>query len=810
MGTLLQDIRFGARMLFKSRGFAAVAILSLALGIGANTAIFSVINAVLLKALPFNQPESIVLVWGAHQKRGMTRGQLSATDVHDIRARNNVFEEIATYANFRPGISDGHGEPERIPGAQVGDGFFDVLRARPLLGRVFTSEEQVEGKDFVVVLSYGLWQRRFGGDPDVVGRTVTLNARPYTVIGVMPADFRSLPRGLLEAPAELYRPVAEPPDDKQRTSRHLRAIARLKPGVSLQAAQTEMDGIAQQLGREYPESYRGGGLNLVSLRAELIEPVRPALLMLFGAVAFLFLIACANVGNLLLAPSMARHKEVAIRAALGAGRARIVRQFLTESVLLALGGGALGLILAVWGTTSIEAIATRVVAMLGTIELDARVLAFTGAMSLVAGILFGSAPALRASRPDLNETLNDGGRSTSSAVMRSPLRNSLVVAEVALAMVLLIGAGLLIRSVARLYSVDPGFNPERVLTMNVWLPHAKYPEAPDYIAFYERALERIRALPEVEAAAMTSVLPISENFDQRTVEAEGQPKGPGENPNVDNYFVTPDYTRAMSIPLLRGRALTEHDGADAQFVVLVSESTARQLWPGEDPIGKRIRYHNSDEVRPWRVVVGVVGDVKQYALDRPAKIAIYTPVAQFPTSAMTLVVKTRTTPESLIAPVRREIRALDPDQAVFSIRSMEELLADSISLRRFSMLLLGVFAALALLLAAVGIYGVIAQSVAQRTREIGIRMALGAQSGDVLRMVVRQGMTLTLLGVGAGLLGAYALTQLIAKLLFGVAPNDPLTFGVIAFLLLTVSLLACYLPARRAARLDPMIALARG
>ncbi|HEV3409497.1 MAG TPA: ABC transporter permease [Chthoniobacterales bacterium] len=808
MSTLLHDFRYAMRMLAKSPGFTAVAVLSLALGIGANTAIFSVLNAVLLKALPFNEPESIVLVWGAHQKRGLTRAQLSATDVADIRKRNSVFEEIATYASVRPAISDGRGEPERIPGAQVGDGFFDVMRAKPLLGRVFTPEEQIEGNDFVVVLSYGLWQRRFGGDPDVIGKTVMLSARPYTIIGVMPADFRSLPSGLLDAPAELYRPVAEPPDDKQRSSRHLRAIARLKPGVTLAAAQTEMNLIVRQLEQEYPEDYKGGALNVVSLREDLIGKIRPALLMLFGAVAFLLLIACANVGNLLLARSLARRKEVAIRAALGAGRAQIIRQFLTESVLLAVAGGALGLMMAVWGTTFIEAVAAEIVPMLGAIEIDARVLGFTAAVSLTTGLLFGSAPALRASRADLNATLSDGARGAVAGSTRSVLRSSLVVVEIALAMVLLVGAGLLIRSVMRLHAVDPGFKPERILTMNIWLPNAKYPKGADFIAFYDRALERIRALPEVEAAAMTSVLPISENFDQRTIEAEGQPKGPGENPDVDNYFVTPDYLRTMSIPLRRGRALTEHDREDTPLVVLASETTARQLWPNEDPIGKRIRYYNKEENRPWRTVVGVVGDVKQYGLDTTAKMAIYVPVAQNPNSAMTLVVKTRTAPETVIAPVRREIRAVDPDQAVFSIRSMDQLLADSIALRRFSMFLLGIFAALALLLAAIGIYGVLAQSVVQRTHEIGIRMALGAQMRDVLRLILGHGMTLAVLGIIAGIAGALGTTRLLANLLFGVAPTDASTFLAIAFLLGAVAFLACYLPARRAAKLDPVTALA--
>ncbi len=805
MSTLLQDLRYGARLLFKSRGFTFVAVISLALGIGANTAVFSVVNAVLLRALPYQEPERIVLLWGDDRKRADHREQVSATDVADWRAQAKSFAAVSTYGDWRALVS-GDGVPERLTAAQVGDGFFDVMQGRPLLGRVLLPAEQQDGKDFVVVLSYGLWQRRYGGDPGIVGRTLTLSGRPYTVVGVMPADFQSLPKGLLDESAELYRPVAEPPDETQRSGRHLRAIARLKPGVALAAAQAEMNFIAAQLEQQHPQSNTNYGVRVTPLREDLVGRLRPTLLLLFGAVGFVLLIACANVGNLLLARSSARQKELAIRAALGAGRVRLVRQLLTESVLLALAGGALGLLAALWGTSLIEAVGAQLVPWLGHIALDGRVLAFTCAMSVLTGIVFGLAPAWRMSRPDLNETLKDGGRSAGAGASRSRLRSGLVVAEVALALVLLICAGLLIKSIVRLRNVDPGFEAKNVVTLSVWLPRASYPKAQDWHDIYGRVIERIEALPGVQAAGLTSTLPAS-GFDRRSVELEGRTYKAGDYPEVDNYIITPDYLHAMSIPLLRGRALTGTDDTHAPPVALVSETMARKLWPGEDPVGKRLRYYGDKVPPPWATVVGVVKDVRQYGLDMPGTMGLYVPDAQYPSFAATMVVQTASEPAALVSAIRSAVFDVNKEIAIYDVRPMAQLLADTILLRRFSMLLLGMFATLALVLATVGIYGVISYSVTQRTHEIGIRLALGAQRSDVLRLIVGHGMLLTLGGVGLGLLASFAVTRVLATLLYEVSATDPLTYTGISLLLGAVAFVACYIPARRAMRLDPMIAL---
>ncbi|HST23943.1 MAG TPA: ABC transporter permease, partial [Blastocatellia bacterium] len=794
-------------MMRKSSAITAIAVISLALGIGANTVIFSVVNAILLKSLPFNDPDRIVLAWGSSSNEGNHRSQVSATDVDDWRNKNSVFEDITTYGGWSATLL-GDGEPERIQGIQVGDGYFSIMKATPMFGRTFLTEEQQDGKDFVIVLGYGLWQRRFSGDPNVVGQTVSLSGRPYTIVGVMPADFQPLPTSMVTPRGDFYRPVAEPHDEEQRAARHLRSIARLKSGVTLEQAQAEMDVIANRIEQEHPRSNTGYGVRLVTLPEDTVGGLRPTLWMLFGAVAFVLLIACANVGNLLLARSAARQKEITIRRALGAARSRLVRQFLTESVMLALVGGGLGLLLALQGASIIEALGSQVSPLLVGIKIDSSVLIFTLVASLLSGIVFGLAPALHVSNPDLNESLKEGGRNSGAGASRNRLRSALVVSEVAMALVLLICAGLLIKSVLRLHDVSPGFSSENQLTMNVTLPGAKYPKAPMWVAAYNQMIERIEALPGVQSAGLTSVLPLSGNFDGRALAVEDYPKPRGEEIDVDLYITTPGYLRTMAIPLLQGRALTEQDTENVPQVALINETMARELWPDQNPIGKRIKFPGSERnPQPWRTIVGVMGDVKQYGLDRKDPMQIYLPEAQFPTPFMSLVVRTSVDPKTMIAAVRNEIHSIDKDQAIYSITTLDQLLADSISLRRFSMILLIIFAALALMLASVGIYGVISYSVTQRTHEIGVRMALGASRRDIIKLVVGQGMTLTLTGVGVGLAASLALTRVLESLLFAVSHTDLTTFVLIPAILAGVALGACFVPARRATKVDPMIAL---
>ncbi|HEX8184625.1 MAG TPA: ABC transporter permease, partial [Blastocatellia bacterium] len=645
-------------------------------------------------------------------------------------------------------------------------------------------------------------------DPNVVGQTVLLSGRPYTIVGVMPVTFRPLPATLVAADAQYYRPVAEPHDEEQRASRHLRAIARLKPGVTLEQAQSEMNVIAGRLEREHPSHNTGYGVRLTTLREDTVGDLRPTLLLLLGAVAFVLLIACANVGNLLLARSAARQKEIAIRAALGAARVRLVRQLITESLLLSVLGGAAGLLLALWATSLIESLGAQVTPLLNGVEIDHRVLQFTILISLLTGIVFGLAPALHVSKPDLNESLKEGGRNSGAGSSRSSLRRALVVSEVAMALVLLICAGLLIKSVMRLRNVSPGFNTENALTMNVNLPGAKYPKPATWVAFYDQIIERIESLPGVQSAGVTSVLPLSGNFDGRSLAVEDRPKPRGEEISVDLYIVTPGYLRTMAIPLMKGRALAEQDTDNQPLVALINETMAKELWPGEDPVGKRIKFPGSARnPQPWRTVVGVVNDVKQYGLDKKAPMQIYLPEAQYPTSFMTLVVRTSVEPASMIAAIKSEILAAGPDQAVYDIRTIEQLLSESISLRRFAMMLLIIFGGVALTLAAVGIYGVISYSVTQRTHEIGIRLALGAGRRDVLKLVVGQGMMYALTGIAIGVAASFALTRLMASLLYGVSATDGATFILISLALTGVALGATFVPARRAMKVDPMVAL---
>jgi predicted permease len=809
MSTLLRDLRYSLRLLMKSPAFTAVALLSIALGIGANTTVFSVINGVLLKSLPYKDPNSLVLLWGDSRDSTNLKkhNQVSATDIADFRSQSTVFEDVATYAGWYP-IMSGYTEAERIPAIQVGDGFFKVMKGDPLLGRVFTPEEQEEGKDRVIVLSYGLWQRRFASDRNVVGKTVSLNGRPYNIVGVMGPDFHPLPKSLVSPEGQFYRPVAEAYVDSARDERHLRAIARLKPGTTVEQAQTEANVIAQRLEQEHPLTNKNQGAAVVSITDEITGGIRPTLLMVFGAVVFVLLVACANVANLLLARSSVRFKEITIRSAIGAARGQLVRQLLTESLLLAVVGGGLGFLLAVWGTRPVAAAGAGINPLFSNIHLDLRCLVFTLGMSVITGLIFGLAPALQISKPNLAESLKESGRSSGPGTGRNRLRSALVVSEIALTLVLLVCAGLLIRTVLRLRNVDTGFNVQNVLAMNIGLPGVKYPKPENQIAFYKQITERISALPGVKAAGTTSVLPLSQNFDGRGLRVEDQPKPRGEEISVDLYVTTSGYLRAMEIPVLKGRAINDQDAVDSLKVALINKTMAAQLWPNQDPIGKRIGFPGSERnAQPWRTIVGVVSDVSQYGLDKAPPMQIYVPHSQFPTPFSTIVVKTDSNPLAMISAVRQEVLAVDKDQAVFQITTLEQLMGESIAIRKFFMLLLLVFAALALILAAVGIYGVMSYVAAQRTHEIGIRMALGAQTADVLKLIVGKGMVLTLIGVTAGLAGSFALTRLLAEMLFRVSATDTVTFVIVPVGLIVVALFACYLPARRATKVDPLIAL---
>jgi putative ABC transport system permease protein len=809
MDAFFRDLRYSVRVLIKSPGFTVVAVLSIALGIGANTTVFSVINAVLLKSLPYKDPSSLVLLWGDSRTESNLKGhnQVSATDIADFRKQATVFEDVTTYTGWNP-IMSGDGQPARVPAIQVGDGFFKIMKGDPVLGRVFTAEEQEDGKDFSIILSHGLWQRRFGGDENIIGKTVDLNGRPYTIVGVMGADFRPLPASLVFPEGQFYRPVAEAYDDEQRDARHLRAIARLKPGVTVEQAKTEVSVIARRLEQEHPTTNKGYGANVVSITDEIVGGIRPILLMIFGAVVFVLLVACANVANLLLARSTARYKEITIRSAIGAARVQLVRQLLTESLVLALVSGGIGFLFSLWGTSLVQSIGSKINPMFSEIRVDMRCLAFTFGISIFTGLLFGLAPALQISKPNLAESLKESGRGSGQSATRNRLRSTLVVSEIAITLVLLVCAGLLIRTIVRLRSVNTGFNTKNVLAMNIGLPAIKYPKPENLVSFYKQVTERIAVIPGVKAAGTTSVLPLSDNFDGRGLVVEDHPKPRGEEITVDLYVTTPGYLRAMEIPLLKGRQINEQDTSDSLRVALINKTMAAQLWANEDPIGKRIKFPGTEKSpQPWRTVVGVVSDVAQYALDQQPPMQIYIPHEQFPTSYNTIVVKTENDAESVISAVRREIQTVDKDQAVFNVTTLEQLFGDSILIRSFVMMLLMTFAALALLLAAIGIYGVMSYVASQRTHEIGIRMALGAQARDVLKLIVGNGLVLTLIGVALGIAGAFALTRLLSDLLFNVSTTDLLTFSVVPAVLTAVALIACYIPARRATKIDPLVAL---
>ncbi len=802
MQTLWQDLRYGARMLAKQPGFTLIAVLTLALGIGATTAIFSVVNAVLLQALPYRDADRLVAISLNDNDGGF--GNTGYATFLDWQARAKSFEPLALIRSWG-GTLTGQGEPERVNGLRVTPEYFKLLGVAPALGRDFRLEENRPDTRFVVVLSHALWQRRFKADPNVVGKPIVLSGQTYTVIGVMPQPFEDLLAANFYQQAELWGPLGY--DTTQagtcRTCQHLKAFGRLKDGVTLERARAEMNAIAATMKQEHPTEYPVASAVVFGLQDEFTKGIRPALYLLLIAVNVLLLIACANVANLLLARATERAREMAVRAALGAGRFRIIRQLLSESLLLAGLGAAAGFVLAVWGVDVLLALKPASLLRLQTVTMDARVLAFAAAVSLLTGVLFGLAPAWQASKPDLQLALKASDRTVSAG---GRLRNLFVVSEIALALVLLIGAGLLVKSFLRLLDVKPGFATGNLLTMMVPAVGAKYGEDEAVRQFYRDVLARVSKLPGVEAAGVVSNLPLFGNYDSSGFHIEEKPlANPADAPDAQRYGVSPDYLRAMRINLLRGRGFTEQDGAQAPLVALISRTTAERFWPNEDPLGKRVRLGGIKD--PLRTIVGVVPDVLHNGLEDGPDIQAYVPHAQWTDSFMQLAVRTTADPASVIAAVRHEVKAVDQDIPIYQVATMEQLVARTTAQRRFTLLLAGVFAALALVLAGLGIYSVIACAVAQRTREIGIRMALGAQRGDVLRLVIRQGLRLAVIGASLGLLAAWGVTRLMKNLLFSVSATDPLTFGALAGLLILVALLACWLPARRATQVDPMIAL---
>jgi putative ABC transport system permease protein len=806
IGTLLQDIRYGTRMLWKSPGFMLVAIFTLALGIGANSAIFSVVNAVLLRPLPYKNPEALVKVNGELKRQGVDKEPLSYPDYVDFKAQVQSLEHVAAY-NQTSGALTGEGEPERLRGVNVSAELFPLLGVEPVTGRVFSAEDDRLESAPVVLLGHGFWQRRFGADPKVVGREIMLNGRSTTVLGVMPPDFNFPVQGLQR---DYWSPLAPSVGRRatERGSHYLNVVAGLKQGFTLAQVAGESQSIAARLAEQYPESNTGYGLNVISAHEEIVKDVKPALLVLLGAVGFVLLIACANVANLLLARATGRQKEIAIRTALGASRLRVVRQLLTESVLLSLLGGSLGLLIAVWGVDLLMAASPADIPRVQEVGLDARALSFTLAISVLTGLIFGLAPALQASKLDLNETLKEGGRGSTEGLRRNRVRSLLVVSEIALSLVLLVSAGLLIKSFVRLLEVNPGFNPDHVLAAGVSLPPAKYTEEQKQAAFFRETLERLKASPGIVAAAAVHPLPMSGSNRVNTFQIGGRPiPNPGEEPEAGDRITTPDYFQAMGIPVLKGRVFNEHDSADAPPVLIVNETFARRFFPGEDPIGQRIIIDNEKNPK-GNEIVGIVGDVRHKSLDVEGGAEYYRSYLQSPERSMSLVIRTQATdPMSIASSIRGVVQQVDQDQPLSTIKTMEQLLAESVAQRHFNMLLLGIFSAVALVLAGIGIFGVMNYSVSQRTHEIGIRMALGAQAKDVLKMVVGQGMILALLGVVIGLVAAFALTRVMSNLLFGVSATDPLTFIGVSLLLAVIALLACYIPARRATRVDPMVAL---
>jgi len=798
------DLRYAIRLQRKNPGFTIVAVIALALGIGANTAIFSVVNTVLLRPLPYKDPERLVMVWEEATKAGYPQDTPTAANFVDWRTQNQSFEGMAAITDDSFNLT-GTGDPERLEGQRVSTDLFPLFGVEPQIGRVFTAAEDQPGNERVVLLSYGLWQRRFGGDAGIVGKSLQLNGSGYTVVGVMPARFQ-----FPTADDEVWVPIAFTQEDATNRNRHyLRVVGRLKPGVTLAQAQADMSTIATRLQQQYPETNTDLGAVITPLQEHLVGDIKPALLILLGAVGLVLLIACANVANLLLARAAVRQKEIAVRVALGARRSRLIRQFLTESVSLSLLGGLVGLVIAYVGLIVLKAFIPENISQARAISIDYKVLGFTLFVSVATGLIFGLAPALQSIRFNQAETLKEGGRDAATGGSGKRLRSLLVMAEVAISLVLLIGAGLLINSFLRLRNVDPGFRVDNLLTMKIVLPDSKYERRVQRSAFYTDIVQRVQSLPGVRSAAVTTNLPLYRQGNSISISIEGRPEPPpGQEDIIVTRIISPGYFDTMSIPLLKGRQLTDQDTDDSPNVVVISEGMARRYWPGEEAVGKRIAVGRIRSPEDWIQVVGVVKDVRQFELTADPKPQMYLTHRQFGFfDAQDLVVKTDVDSASMASAVRKAVWEIDKDQPVSNIRAMETILADSIARQRFSMLLLAIFATVALVLAGVGIYGVMSYSVAQRTHEIGIRMALGAQTSAVLKLAVGYGLKLVAAGIAIGLVAAFALTRVMATLLFGVTATDPTTFTLISLLLVAVAAIASYIPARRATRVNPIIAL---
>lgn len=815
METLFQDLKHGVRLLLKTPGFTAVAVLTLALGVGANTAIFSVVNAVLLRPLPFTDPQRLIVVGetNASQKGAEDQIGIAPANYLDYRNDNKTFESIGAFSmTVRTGFNLGVGDdPERVSAANITANLFPTLGVNPIYGRQFLPEEEKQGNNRSVILSHGLWQRRFGSDPGIVNKTIMLNGYGYLVVGVMPTGFQFPTKDLLPElqslakPVEVWVPLSlSDASWTARGSRFLYAVGRLKPNVTIQQANSDLNVIATRLAQQY-EQDAGYSARVISLQDQIVGSIRLALLVLFGAVGFVLLIACANVANLLLSRAATRQKEIALRLALGANRLRLVRQLLTEGFLLVLIGGPLGMLLAVVGVNILVSISPQGIPLPPQLRLDGRVIAFTLLVSFLTAVIFGLVPALQASKVDLSEAIKEGGtRGNTSSGLR--VRNILVISELVLAVVLLVGAGLMVKSFMRLESVDPGFDPKNTLSFQYSLPTSRYPEDPGIIAFNKQVIERLKALPGVQSVSGASAMPLGKTSNYTSFTIDGRPPlPPSEFLLSEHIGVFPDYFKTMSVNLRRGRDFTAQDTMESAQVVIINEAMASHFWPGEDPIGKFIKIDYDQGVS--RQIIGVVNNIKNFGLDMPAKPEMYVSQYQFPFQSTFIVVHGSSDPKNLIIPVTQTIASIDKDQPIYNVKSMTDVVNSSVARQRFTMLLMSCFAVVAVILAAIGLYGVMAYSVSLRTQEVGIRMALGSQRIDILKLIIGQGLRLTFIGIAIGLVGAFGLTRVFQSLLFGISATDPVTFIAIALLLVGVAVLASFIPARRAMRVDPMVAL---